>query len=117
MPLAEYLARDDQAPHTLAGVRIRLLGFVTPQPRGLGGYLLTRFAISCCAADATALRVAIRGDLVARPSDTWLEVEGRWQQRTDDSPDQPAADTAVLMAESVRAIKQPSEPYERGFPF
>jgi uncharacterized repeat protein (TIGR03943 family) len=117
MPLAEYLTRDYEAPHTLAGVRIRLLGFVTPQRRGRGGYLLTRFAISCCAADATALRVAIRGDLVARPSDTWLEVEGRWQQRTDDSPDQPAADTAVLMAESVRVIKQPSEPYERGFPF
>ena len=117
MPLGEYLARDDEAPHTLAGVRIRLVGFVSPQHRGRGGYLLTRFAISCCAADATALRVAIRGDLVARPSDTWLEVEGRWQQRTSDDPDQPAADTAVLMAESVRVIKQPSEPYERGLPF
>ena len=117
MPLAEYLARDYEAPHTLAGVRIRLLGFVTPQPRGRDGYLLTRFSISCCAADATALRVAIRGDPVARPSDTWLEVEGRWQQRTSDDPDQLGFDTAVLMAESVGVIKQPSEPYERGIPF
>jgi uncharacterized membrane protein YcgQ (UPF0703/DUF1980 family) len=97
-------------------VRIRLVGFVTPQPRGQAGYLLTRFSISCCAADATALRVAIRGDPVARPSDTWLEVEGRWQ-RTSDDPDQRASDTAMLLAESVRVIKQPSEPYERGVPF
>jgi uncharacterized repeat protein (TIGR03943 family) len=117
MALGEYLARDDQEPYTLAGVRIRLLGFVTPQHRGRDGYLLTRFAISCCAADATALRVAIRGDRVGRAPDTWLEVEGRWQQRTSDDPSQLASDTAVLLAESVRLIKQPSEPYERGAPF
>jgi uncharacterized repeat protein (TIGR03943 family) len=117
LTLAEFLARDYEEPHTLAGVRIRLVGFVAPQPRGQAGYLLTRFSISCCAADATALRVAIRGDPVARPSDTWLEVEGRWQQRTSDDPDQRASDTAMLLAESVRVIKQPSEPYERGVPF
>jgi uncharacterized repeat protein (TIGR03943 family) len=117
MPLSEYLARDYREPYTLAGVRIRLVGFVTPRHRGRDGYLLTRFAISCCAADATALRVAIRGDRVDRAPDTWLEVEGRWQQRTSDNPNQPASDTAILLAESVRTMKQPSEPYERGLPF
>ena len=117
MPLSEYLARDYREPYTLAGVRIRLVGFVTPRHRGRDGYLLTRFAISCCAADATALRVAIRGDRVDRAPDTWLEVEGRWQQRTSDNPNQPASDPAILLAESVRTIKQPSEPYERGLPF
>jgi hypothetical protein len=30
LTLAEYMARDYEAPHTLAGVRIRLVGFVTP---------------------------------------------------------------------------------------
>jgi uncharacterized repeat protein (TIGR03943 family) len=117
MALGEYLARDDQEPYTLAGVRIRLLGFVSPEQGGRDGYLLTRFAISCCAADATALRVAIRGDRVVRAADTWLEVEGRWQQRTSDHSGQPTADTAVLLAESVRVTRQPSEPYERGFAF
>jgi uncharacterized repeat protein (TIGR03943 family) len=117
MALGEYLARDYEEPYTLAGVRIRLVGFVTPEHGGRDGYLLTRFAISCCAADATALRVAIRGDRVGRAPDTWLEVEGRWQQRTSDHSDQPASDTAILLAESVRTIKQPSEPYERGLPF
>jgi uncharacterized repeat protein (TIGR03943 family) len=107
MALGEYLARDYQEPYTLAGVRIRLVGFVTPQHGGRDGYLLTRFAISCCAADATALRVAIRGDRVVRAPDSWLEVEGRWQQRTGDHADQPASDTPRSFWPS------PSEPSRR----
>jgi uncharacterized repeat protein (TIGR03943 family) len=66
LTLAEYMVRDYEAPHTLAGVRIRLVGFVTPQQPGRDGYLLTRFAINCCAADATALKVTINGDPVPR---------------------------------------------------
>ena len=117
LTLAEYLVRDHEAPHTLAGVRIRLVGFVTPQQPGRDGYLLTRFAINCCAADATALKVTIHGDPVPRASDIWLEVEGRWQQRTSDDPNQPSSETPLLLAESIRVIEQPSPPYESGFPF
>jgi uncharacterized repeat protein (TIGR03943 family) len=117
LTLAEYAVRDYEAPHTLAGVRIRLVGFVTPQERGGDGYLLTRFAINCCAADAIAIKVAIHGDPVPRAPDTWLEVEGRWQQRTGGDPDQPASVTPLLLAESIRVIEQPSPPYENGFPF
>jgi uncharacterized repeat protein (TIGR03943 family) len=117
MSLAEYLARDYEEPHTLAGVRIRLVGFVTPQPSGRDGYLLTRFAINCCAADATALKVTIHGDPVPRAPDTWLEVEGRWQERTGDDPNQRFSGTPLLLAESIRVIEQPSSPYESGFPF
>jgi uncharacterized repeat protein (TIGR03943 family) len=117
LTLAEYLARDYEEPHTLTGVRVRLVGFVTPQQPGRDGYLLTRFAITCCAADATALKVAVHGDPVARAPDTWLEVEGRWRQRTADDPDQPASETPVLLAESIRVVEQPSPPYESGFPF
>jgi uncharacterized repeat protein (TIGR03943 family) len=117
LTLAEYMVRDYEAPHTLAGARIRLVGFVTPQQPGRDGYLLTRFAINCCAADATALKVAIHGDPVPRAPDTWLEVEGRWQQRTGGDPNQPASETPLLLAESIRVIEQPSPPYESGFPF
>jgi uncharacterized repeat protein (TIGR03943 family) len=117
LTLAEYTVRDYEEPHTLAGVRIRLVGFVTPQEPGRDGYLLTRFAINCCAADATALKVTVRGDPVPRAPDTWLEVEGRWQQRTSDDPNQPSSETPLLLAESIRVIEQPSPPYESGFPF
>ena len=117
LTLAEYMVRDHEAPHTLADVRIRLVGFATPQQPGRDGYLLTRFAINCCAADATALKVTIPGDPVSRAPDTWLEVEGRWQQRTSDDPNQPSSETPLLLAESIRVIEQPSPPYESGFPF
>jgi uncharacterized repeat protein (TIGR03943 family) len=117
LTLAEYLARDYEAPHTLGGVRIRLVGFVTPKRPGRDGYLLTRFAINCCAADATALKVTIHGDPVPRAADTWLEVEGRWQQRTSDDPNQPSSETPLLLAESIRVIEPPSPPYESGLPF
>jgi uncharacterized repeat protein (TIGR03943 family) len=91
MSLAEYLARDYEEPHTLAGVRIRLVGFVTPQPSGRDGYLLTRFAINCCAADATALKVTIHGDPVPRaPTPGWRSRDagrsGPATTRTSDSP-------------------------------
>jgi uncharacterized repeat protein (TIGR03943 family) len=117
LTLAEYLARDYEAPHTLAGVRIRLVGFATPQQPGRDGYMLTRFAINCCAADATAVKVAIHGDPVSRAPDTWLEVEGRWQQRPSGDPDQATSQTPLLLAESIRVIPQPTPPYESGFPF
>jgi uncharacterized repeat protein (TIGR03943 family) len=117
LTLSEYMVRDYEAPHTLAGVRIRLVGFVTPQERGQDGYLLTRFAINCCAADALAIKVAVQGDPVPRAPDTWLEVEGRWQQRTGGDQGQSSLATPLLLAESIRVIEQPSPPYENGFPF
>ena len=119
LTLAEYVVRDYDAPHTLAGIRVRLVGFVTPQQPGRDGYLLTRFAINCCAADATAYKVAVHGDPVPRGSDTWLEVEGRWQQRqhTDGDADQPSEEPPLLLAESIRVIEQPTLPYESGMSF
>jgi uncharacterized repeat protein (TIGR03943 family) len=119
LTLAEYVVRDYDAPHTLAGVRVRLVGFVTPQQPGRDGYLLTRFAINCCAADATAYKVAVHGDPVPRGPDTWLEVEGRWQprQHTDGDADQPSEEPPQLLAESIRVIEQPTLPYESGMSF
>jgi uncharacterized repeat protein (TIGR03943 family) len=117
LTLADYVVRDYDAPHTLAGIRVRLVGFVTPQQPGRDGYLLTRFAINCCAADATAYKVAVRGDPVPRGPDTWLEVEGRWQQRTGGDPDQPSEEPPLLLAESIRVIEQPTLPYESGMSF
>jgi uncharacterized repeat protein (TIGR03943 family) len=109
MSIGEYLLRDLEEPRSLAGARIRLLGFATPDRGGGDGYLLTRFAISCCAADATALRVAIRGDRVPRAPDTWLEVEGWWRRRA-------APEAPQFLAASVRVVAPPSEPYEDGIP-
>jgi uncharacterized repeat protein (TIGR03943 family) len=117
MTLAEYVLRHYEEPHTLAGVRVRLIGFVTPQEGGGEGYLLTRFAINCCAADGTALQVAVLGDPVPRAPDTWLEIEGRYQPQARGDPNRPSSDIPLLLAESIRVIQQPPEPYENGVPF
>lgn len=117
LTLAEHLARDYEAPHTLAGCASGWSGLPPRRTAGGPGDLLTRFALYCCAADATALKVAIHGDPVPRASDTWLEVEGCWQQGANDDPGQSSSETPLLLAESIRVIKPPSPPYENGFPF
>ncbi|MDQ1516329.1 MAG: hypothetical protein QOE80_2159 [Actinomycetota bacterium] len=95
---------------SLQGTPVRLVGFVTPDARG-GGFLLTRFIVTCCAADARPLRVAIRG--VAEPwpaPDTWLEVTGIWHPETRTAEDQRPP---VLDAGQVRSIPAPANPYLR----
>jgi uncharacterized repeat protein (TIGR03943 family) len=112
MTMAEFVARAlRDRDRSLEGVLVRLVGFVAPEPGG-GGYRLTRFVIFCCAADAEALQVTVRGDATRRASDQWLEVEGRWQPRPLADADDPGAAPPVLLAEAVRPVAQPRRPYE-----
>jgi len=115
MPMAEFVTRAVRDPgQSLAGVRVRLTGFVAPNQGG--GYRLTRFVIFCCAADAEALQAVVRGDPVPRARDQWLEVEGTWRPRPaavdDPSPPPPVLDAAV-----VRPIAPPRPPYECSMQF
>jgi uncharacterized repeat protein (TIGR03943 family) len=58
---------------SLAGRRVRLVGFITPRPGG--GFYLTRMVITCCAADARPLKVLISGGPAEQPAaDSWLAV-------------------------------------------
>jgi uncharacterized repeat protein (TIGR03943 family) len=111
MPMAEFVTRAVRDPgQSLAGVRVRLTGFVAPA-EGTGGYRLTRFVIFCCAADAEALQAVVRGDPVPRARDQWLEVEGTWQPRPA-AVDDPNPQPPVLDADAVRPIAPPHPPYE-----
>jgi uncharacterized repeat protein (TIGR03943 family) len=91
-----------------ARVRVRLVGFVVPDPQPQG-FLLTRFAISCCAADAIPMQVAV---LAAQggipPPDTWVEVEGTWQPPVSGDTRLPP----ILRPTSVLRIDPPADPYE-----
>jgi uncharacterized repeat protein (TIGR03943 family) len=107
MGLTDFVSRalyDDR--RQMRDKLIRLTGFVTPDPSGRG-FHLTRFVLSCCAADGVPVSVAIRSP--RRPAvDTWTVVEGRWVPHTPGTePDMP-----VLAAEAVRPIAQPEDPYE-----
>jgi putative membrane protein len=95
---------------SLAGAPVRLTGFVTTDARG-GGFLLTRFIVTCCAADARPLRVAIRGLAPPWPaSGTWLEITGTWRPERRTAEDQRPP---VLDATALHPIAAPANSYLR----
>ncbi len=112
MAMAEFVSRALRDPgQSLAGVRVRLVGFAAPG-EGAEAYRLTRFVIFCCAADAEALQVVVRGDGTQRQRDQWLEVEGQWVPQPMPAADDPSPLSPVLTVDTVRPIAQPHEPYE-----
>jgi uncharacterized repeat protein (TIGR03943 family) len=111
LSLKDFVGRAvyDQG-RSLRGRAVRLEGFVTPDARG-GGFLLTRFVVTCCAADARPIRVAIRGLAPPWPApDTWLQVTGTWRPEPRGAEDQrpPALD-----ATNLQPISPPASPYLR----
>jgi uncharacterized repeat protein (TIGR03943 family) len=114
MSMAEFVTRAIRDPgQSLAGVRVRLVGFVAPAEHADGdGYRLTRFVIFCCAADAEALQTVIRGDGTPRARDQWLEVEGTWQPRPPAAEADPSPPPPVLHVDSVRPVAPVRPPYE-----
>jgi uncharacterized repeat protein (TIGR03943 family) len=116
MSMAEFVTRAVRDPsQSLAGVRVRLVGFVAPNPGG--GYRLTRFVIFCCAADAEALQAVVRGDPTPRARDQWLEVEGTWQPRPTAAEDDPSPPPPALHADLVRPVAPARPPYEYSVQF
>lgn len=93
---------------TLTGRHITLVGFVTP--RRAGGYYLTRMVITCCAADAQPIRIAILGPAAGTPAaDSWLAVTGSYGGM---DTAEPGDYIPILRADSVTSVPTPAEPYE-----
>src|SRR6266508_4429751 len=112
MIITEFVMRALHDPsRSLEGVPVRLVGFVAPG-EGEEAYRLTRFVIFCCAADAEALQVVVRGDGTRWRRDQWLEVEGRWLPRPVAGAEDPGPPPPVLIADVVHPIAQPRRPYE-----
>lgn len=89
------------------GTGVRLTGFVT-HPPGIqpGFFALTRFYVSCCAADAIPYSVTVDppGPVTpsAYPDDRWLEIRGRlWRSEAG----------YTLTPHSIRRVKTPADPY------
>jgi len=66
---------------SLGGRQVRLTGFVL---NGAGGRrYLARMIVTCCAADASPVKVGLAGQVPAGLTpDTWLEVTGRYTPRS-----------------------------------
>jgi putative membrane protein len=84
------------------GYEISLVGFVsrsaeTPE----GAFDLTRFYVSCCAADAIPYSVVVV-DAPDQELDTWIRVSGHLELR---------GSTFVLVAEETEGVAEPKDPY------
>ncbi|MFB9718751.1 TIGR03943 family putative permease subunit [Planobispora longispora] len=110
MKIGEFIGRAwDDETRSLSGRQIRLTGFVVPSKKK-GQWFVTRMQLACCAADAFALKVAVKG-VPAPPADTWVEVTGAWVPHGFEK--MPAGIVhPELAATDVMKIDAPAEPYE-----
>lgn len=115
MTLAEYTSRAvDDPDRSLTGVPVRLTGFVVKAKDGKG-FLLSRFTIFCCAADAEIQQVLVTGSTASFPVDSWVTVTGTWPPSSvpagasSDPDHQPLPE---ISATSVVQVKRPHAPYE-----
>jgi uncharacterized repeat protein (TIGR03943 family) len=107
LSLSEFSFRANWDTGTsLHGRTVRLTGFVTPGTNGT--WYLTRLIVTCCAADATAVKVEMHG-ATAPPTDAWVTVTGTWHPTGKVGTDsaRPALDTAT-----VKRIPEPDDPYQ-----
>jgi uncharacterized repeat protein (TIGR03943 family) len=96
----------------LVGTTVRMVGFVSTD-EDLAGYRLSRFSVSCCAADASVRQVVIAGGSPRFEDDTWVEVTARFEGAIHD-PDGDGGATGIPIVQLVaeREIERPASPYE-----
>ncbi|MBC6421193.1 MAG: TIGR03943 family protein [Hormoscilla sp. SP12CHS1] len=104
-------------PDAYAGQKVKVNGFFIHLPTLPAEYrLISRFVITCCAADAypVGLPVKLNSDFLGRPRtdrndyppDTWWEIEGKMIAETLDGKRQLA-----IAADSLKQISEPENPY------
>lgn len=107
-----YRALYDKS-QSLEGKRVRLTGFVTAaKTQDEAAFRLTRFQLSCCAADGQAINIAVRSDETVPPIEQWLQIEGTWVPRPGHKVGQVTLVPPLLAAESIQTVPEPKEPYE-----
>lgn len=96
-------------PDAYTGQKVNVQGFVVHSPNQSDHYLtLTRFVITCCAADAypIGLPVKLLQSRQAYPQDQWFQVQGRMSTETLEGKRQ-----LVIVASSLKPIPEPTNPF------
>jgi len=83
------------------GTALELTGFVSAT-NGPGEFTLTRFYVSCCAADAVPYSVSVLGTETDYADNTWLRVDGVLEND---------GDQLKLAAANVEEVDAPESPY------
>lgn len=103
---AEESSRYARVTGLVDGTEVDLVGFVDDESNGPAGtFALTRFYVSCCAADAIPFSVAVDpGDAkqAVPDADEWARVAGVLEERDG---------RLVVVADTLEKVSEPEEPY------
>jgi uncharacterized repeat protein (TIGR03943 family) len=96
-------------PDTYSGQKANISGFVVNSSElGAQYILLSRFVITCCAADVYPVSVTVKLPASQQyKTDTWLQVQGKMATENLASNRQ-----LVLVATNIKPIETPRNPYE-----
>ncbi|MDX2270760.1 MAG: TIGR03943 family protein [Cyanobacteriota bacterium] len=96
-------------PQTYVGQPVNLKGFVVhPESAPPNQFWITRFLISCCAADAYPVGLPVHwSEGESLPADSWQMVQGRMTVETIAGSPQ-----LVIQAENVTPMPTPTNPYD-----
>lgn len=110
VPLKELVQRALYAPDTVAGIPVTVTGFIAAPAYGYdGGYSVAQLIISCCAADARAMRIQVDGPRPF-PEDTWVDVVLTVRPETGTLANGYVPEAVAL---SIARIEAPADPYGR----
>lgn len=92
----------------LVGQPVNLEGFVLPDENlPEGQFLVARFIVTCCVADATAIGLAVEApDINGQPFSGWVRVKGTMQVVYDQGKE-----SLLIEADDIQSIPEPSNPY------
>ncbi|TQJ54873.1 TIGR03943 family putative permease subunit [Streptomyces sp. SLBN-115] len=111
--LTDFTQRVQQdRSRAIRGRAVVMTGFVTPAPGKQDGWYLTRIIVNCCAADASSVKVLVRG-IAAPKADTWVNVTGTWRGSGTLGTSSAAV---VLDARGVQKVRKPSNAYMDALP-
>jgi uncharacterized repeat protein (TIGR03943 family) len=95
---------------SLGSHRVELTGFVLNGPGGRP--YLARMILTCCAADARPIKVALTGSVPSGlKQDTWLVVVGTYLEKRDKDPVNSEV-IPYLNVSDLHEVSAPAEPYE-----
>lgn len=108
MRLTDLVTRASwDATNSLDGRVVQLTGFIVRQGNAV---YLARLVITCCAADAMPVKIALTGfDLSATHDDQWVSVTG---QIRPDSANQQNNYVPTFTVSELTSVKAPKDPYE-----
>lgn len=110
LKLADWsrLIETDPNPESYLNRPADVSGFVYDAGFGDNIFLLARFVLTCCAVDAQPVGVPVQIEnwQSDHPEDSWVQIEGQFEQVSINGEDQ-----LVLIPDVVEKIDEPSNPY------